>query len=539
MKNDQHIPQGTAGAGTFSPLRRPFRQRGGLLALCLLLSPFAHLRAQSVDKRYHVYPIGASTLTTSDPETYDYCITPKADGNGYVAVSATRDNPSGAANQWCIKLVECDDTGGFVNSSRYIHPQPAQLQQLVPLKVITLNGGNGYAITGYHLQEFENCPMPFVVKLDNNYSIIDARLFYTCGFFTDVDEMPNGCFIFSGSWSDNTNITAVRQAAIMKTDASFVPVFARSIEKMPIGTAVDEFDIVHDLVVVDDDSAYFTGSVTDVCSTTPTTTTTGYMLLGEVNLNTGLFNWTNNCINSLHFIGSRIAVNENYIAVALNASTNNASNIAFFDRATKAFITRYIIEHNPTIINQGTLNTHIPFIQNLYFEDQQTVFFSGKQVGLQLNGNPATHFEMPFSGELDINGNAANGRLFLTDQDYLLPTDFLSYRNNHTSFCNSTPNAYFPIWAASNTLPQNGQTGNFVTITHDNLNGNLFNKTWMFTHDNQMCGYVPLDFNILQQSADTPFSVINQSKSLPPVLELAMENKPLHKEFYECDQNPN
>ncbi len=109
-----------------------------------------------------------------------------------------------------------------------------------------------------------------------------------------------------------------------------------------------------------------------------------------------------------------------------------------------------------------------------------------------------------------------------------------------TSFCNSTPNAYFPIWAASNTLPQNGQTGNFVTITHDNLNGNLFNKTWMFTHDNQVCGYVPLDLVIESQPQNLPFSVINQSKALPQVMELALNRDViLEPESADCDQDPN
>jgi hypothetical protein len=71
------------------------------------------------------------------------------------------------------------------------------------------------------------------------------------------------------------------------------------------------------------------------------------------------------------------------------------------------------------------------------------------------------------------------------------------------------------------------------------VSGSLNNKTWIFTNDNQVCGYVPLDFNILQQSADTPFSVINQSKSLPPVLELALDYFLLEPESADCDQKPN
>jgi hypothetical protein len=498
------------------------------------------IHAQAIDERYHVHLPFASTVLSIDAETYDYCLTPKADGQGYVAVSATLDNPSTSANQWCIKLVEFDNSGNFVGSgpSRYIYPTPSQLHQLRPLKVITLNGGNGYAITGYHLHTSENCPMPFVVKLDVNYNVTAAHVFYTCGFFTDIDQMPNGNFIFSGTWSDNTDLTAIRQAAIMKTDPAFNPIYARAIEKGPIGGTADDFDIVHDLVVIDDDHAYITGSVTDICSFTPSVTTIGLMLFGEIDLNNGTFNWTNNCLHQAHFIGSRIAYNEDYIAVALNAAENNSTNIIFFNRSTGAFVTRYIVEHPSTAINQGTLNTHIPFIQNIYFIDHETVFFSGKEIGIMLNSNTANHFEIPFSGELDVNGNANNGRLFVTDQHYLYPFDFLYYDKQFTS-CNASTTGYFPIWAASNTIPQNNGSGAFVTVTHDNFNTYKFNKTWIFTNDNQVCGYVHLDFDILQQNQGDPFQVNNQAKNLPQVLELATDYKDLEEINSDCDQEPN
>jgi hypothetical protein len=509
--------------------------------LFLLHFDLPFVKGQSIDERYDVYlnPFSPSN-NSPDPQTYDYCLTQKADGKGYVAVSATLDSPSLSNNQWCIRLVEFDNNGVFQKSStsQYIYPVPSQFHQLRPLKVITLNQGNGYVITGYHLQTSENCPMPFVVKLDVNYNVTAAHVFYTCGFFTDVDEMPNGSFMFSGTWSDNTDMVAIRQAAIMKTDANFNPIYARTIEKMPIGGATDDFDIVHDMVVIDDTLAYVTGSVTDVCSTFPNVTTRGFMLFGEVNLNNGTFNWTNNCINNAHFIGARIAYNNDYIAVAINAAENNASNIIFFNRAAGTFISRYIVEHPATLINQGSLNTHIPFIQSIYFEDNETVFFSGKEIGIQLNGNSANHFEIPFCGELDINGNATNGHLFVTDQHYFYPFDF-NYYNKHFTICNASTTGYYPIWASGNTIPQNGGSGAFVTATHDNKNNTLNNKTWIFTNDNQVCGYVPLDFNIEPQNQTIPFEVTNQAKSPPQVLELATDCMEIDRDNFPCDQNPN
>jgi hypothetical protein len=498
--------------------------------------------AQSIDERYHVFRKTLPSSTTNsniDPETYDYCLTEKVDGQGYVAVSATLDNPSGSANQWCIKLVEFDSSGGLKDSieSRYIYPMPSQAHHIRPLKIITLNGGTGYVLTGYHLHISESCPMPFAVKLDANYNVIDARVFNTCGFFTDVDQMPNDSFIFSGSWSDNTNMVGIRQAAIMRTDANFNPVYARTIEKAPIGGALADFDIIHDLSVIDDDHAYITGCVTDLCSTTPNTTSRGLLLFGEIDLNTGIFNWTNNCIDNIHNIGSRVIYNNNYVAVAVNADAGSSSGIVFFDR-TGTFITRFLIENTSTVINYGSLNTHVPFIQNIYFISNDEVHFSGKYTKTQLNGDTSTHYEIPFSGEIDITGNASNGALYVTDQHYLNPYDFMYY-DQHNTRCIGSTTVYLPIYAASNTIPKNGESETFVTVTHDNIDTIKYNKTWFFTNDNQVCGYTPLEFIIDEQSSTIPFPVTNTAKTIPVALQLALSSFQLEKEDVDCDDSPN
>lgn len=71
------------------------------------------------------------------------------------------------------------------------------------------------------------------------------------------------------------------------------------------------------------------------------------------------------------------------------------------------------------------------------------------------------------------------------------------------------------------------------------VSATLDNKTWIFTNDNQVCGYVPLDFNIEPQNQTTPFVVTNQAKSTPQVLELATDFIKIDRHNFSCDQNPN
>ena len=534
MKNEQHPPQGTARAGTFSPQRRPFRQRRGLLALCLLLSPFAHLRAQSVDERYSLYTI-SSTSGFDDARTLDYATTYKYDNTGYIGVSATLDNPLGGTSNFGIKVVEFDNNGLF-QQGVLLFPVPPEVTNIYPLKVITLYGNQGYGITGYFKHFSSTCPRPFVVKLDIAFNITVQKFYNDCGFFTDIDQMPNGDFMFVGSWSDSITKLANRRGAIMRTDTNLNPIYSRNVEYfVPTATSMD-YDIVHDMVIVDDEHAYATGAYTAQCNTT-NSLTSSRLMISEVNLLTGAFNWTNNCFDDsgINDVGARIIYNEKYIVVAANSQGGFVPSITFLDRTTHTYLASFYLEHDTTTLSVGYLLTHIPFIQNIYFIDYQTVFYSGKDIGVQNNNLSNVHYEVPICGKVDINGNVSNGLVFVTDQHYVtpIPLDITSYFASNGN-CNLVD---APLYASFNTLPQNGETNAFVTLTHDRING-YENKTWIFTNDINVCSSKELSLVSFSKLQNNSVNLINMSRTNPAGIGLLLNNYTITEHEENCDQYP-
>ena len=43
------------------------------------------------------------------------------------------------------------------------------------------------------------------------------------------------------------------------------------------------------------------------------------------------------------------------------------------------------------------------------------------------------------------------------------------YYDQHNTRCVGATTVYLPIYAASNTIPKNEESGTFVTVTHDNI----------------------------------------------------------------------
>ena len=491
--------------------------------------------AQSVDSRYALYTI-ATTAMLDDATTLDYCTTPNYDNSGYVAVSATLDNPLGGISNYGIKIVEFDNNGTF-QQGQFLFPVPPEVTNLFPLKVITLNGGQGYAVTGYFKHFSSTCPRPFVVKVDLTFNITAQYFYNDCGFFTDIDQMPNGDFMFVGAWSDSMSKIANRRGAIMRTDMNMNPVYARNNDYFVPGSISMDYDIVHDMIIVDDNHAYVTGTYTAQC-TTVNSSTAGRLLIAEVDLATGDFNWSKNCFDDpdINDFGSRIIYNENYIVVAANSHGGLVPSITFLDRVSHALIASYSLEHDTTALNVGYLTTHIPFIQNIYFIDDETVFYSGKDVGVLNSNLPNQHYELPFSGQLDINGNVSNGIVFITDQHYVapLPLDITSYFNTNGNCALVDA----PLYASSNTLPQNGETEAFVTITHDRIQ-NYDNKSWIYTNDAYVCGSRELTLIAVVKDEQNTINTTNISRSTPARIDLLLLNSPINDFEDNCDQDPN
>lgn len=511
--------------------------RAWTLTLSLSLQSM-QLGAQSIDERYHLYLTSATTTTTiSDPITLDYSTTVNYDNSGYIAVSATRDNPLGGVSNYGIKVVEFYNNGGF-STGKFLYPVPPEVTNLFPLKVITLNGNQGYAITGYFKHFSSTCPRPFVVKLDIAFNITAQHFYNDCGFFTDIDQMPNGDFMFVGAWSDSMTKLANRRGAIMRTDMNMNPVYSRNVDYFAPTSISQDYDIVHDMAIVDDNSAYVTGTYTAECDTTGSATA-GRLLFGEVNLLNGDFNWTNNCFDTanLNDFGVRVIFNDEYIVVAANSRGNFVPNISFFNRSTHNLVSSYYVEHHRTALIVGdSLRTHIPFLQNIYFLDSTTVFYSGKDYGVFTAVNPGWHFEVPICGQLDINGNVSNGLVFVTDQHYVapLPLDITSYFNTLGN-CNLYD---APLYASSNTLPQNGEVNTFITITHDRIN-NLDNKTWIFSNDNNVCSSKVLSLVSDNKSEKNIINTSNIIRINPVKIDLLLYTEDISKHDEDCDQDPN
>lgn len=516
-------------------LKNIFNKNSCIFVLAMVSSFSLSLFAQSIDERYSLYT-GATTTGIDDARTLDYATTHKYDNSGYVAVSATLDNPLGGISNYGIKVVEFDNNGVFIQGE-FLFPVPPEVTNIYPLKVITLNGNQGYGITGYFKHFSSTCPRPFVVKIDIAFNITAQHFYNDCGFFTDIDQMPNGDFMFVGAWSDSMTKVANRRGAIMRTDMNMNPVYSRNVDYfIPTATSMD-YDIVHDLVIVDDEHAYVTGAYTAQC-TTVNSSTSSRLLVGEVDLLTGAFNWTNNCFDDpdINDAGARIIFNDNYIVIAANSQGGWMPSITFFDRTTHTFIASYFLEHDTTTLSLGYLNTHIPFIQNIYFIDNQTVFYSGKDIGVLNSNFPNTHYELPISGQLDINGNISNGLVFVTDQHYVtpLPLDITSYfiSNGNCGLVDA------PLYASSNTLPQNAETGAFVTLTHDRIDGDE-NKTWIFTHDINVCSSKVLALFVADKWQYNTVNVANISRINPDKIDLLLYTEPILDHEEDCDQDPN
>jgi hypothetical protein len=497
------------------------------------------LNAQSIDERYHLHlPLATTPTMISDPITLDYSTTTNFDNSGYIAVSATRDNPLGGVSNYGIKVVEFDNNGGYLGTGKFLYPVPPEVTNLFPLKVITLNGNQGYAITGYFKHFSSTCPRPFVVKLDIALNITAQHFYNDCGFFTDIDQMPNGDFMFVGAWSDSMTKLANRRGAIMRTDMNMNPVYARNVDYFVPTSIAKDYDIVHDMSIIDDNHAYITGTYTAECDTTGSATS-GRLLFGEVDLLNGDFNWTNNCFDTANLsdFGARVIFNNDYIVVAANSRGNFVPNISFFNRTTHNLVSSYYVEHLKTALIVGdSLLTHIPFLQNIYFIDSTTVFYSGKDYGVFTSANPSWHFEIPFSGQLDINGNVANGLVFVTDQHYVapLPLDITSYFDSDGN-CGQTDS---PLYASSNTLPQNGEQNTFITITHDRIN-NLDNKTWIFSSDNNVCSSKELRLLSDIKTQENTIITSNIIRINPAKIDLLLNIEDIRDAEVDCDQDPN
>lgn len=130
----------------------------------------------------------------------------------------------------------------------------------------------------------------------------------------------------------------------------------------------------------------------------------------------------------------------------------------------------------------------------------------------------------------------SNGLVFVTDQHYVAPLPL-----DITSFYSTVGNCGLvdaPLYASSNALPQNTETGSFVTLTHDRIGG-FENKTWIFTHDINVCSSKVLALFVAYKWQYTTVNVANISRINPDKIDLLLYTEPILDHEEDCDQDPN
>jgi len=461
------------------------------------------------------------TCASIDPTNYTY-----AGVHSFIDSSATTP-------VWTIRGIRIKADGTrFVTNFDFIQDFVAN-KNLFPLKIIPFvdnNGTDRYLITGY-ITDISTplIPHPFVIQADNNLDAIDYKVFTDhTGFFTDVDQLTNGDLIFAGSTTGVLTIAArSRLGWILRTDNNtFTAQWMRytHLFEPPSSNSHQDFDIIHDVVVIDDDSAIICGNVSiekdPGCVYIPPSpigtvdSTVSYVFIAKINLNDGSFYWQNGIWKN--YLAARLALNpENtQIALASNALGDFAPILSLFDRGGNFILSR-VVEGNKLygvpfrlsgtdMAPSANISSHVPFIQNIYYnENDEDIFISGKFMKARVEDGVTftliDFFEMPFSAVYDASADnlGITLNLYRSAQKFQPGiSNFITY-NEWNNVCNN--GIYPPFFSASNTLPclSNCGTDEYVTVTLDvakdantNLLGN--NKVWIFTNDGNPCHYYPV-----------------------------------------------
>jgi len=461
---------------------------------------------------------GFST-TSNDESIGEFVTTASIDPNNYtyVGVHAFR-NSLIAPSSVFIRGVRIKADGTMLSANFDFISEFTSSLNIFPLKIIAINNNTEYLITGYVTALITpDRPHPFVIKTDVNLTATIFKVFNDHdGFFSDVDELPNQDLLFSGATTYSLKITSFNRLGwILKTDpTNFTSIWMRYLHG-PTFHNSHNYNIVHDAIVVDNDTAFICGTINEVirCFGYTKDSFRARAFLGKIDLNSGAFVWHKALFRDQ--MGARLALNNgaSLIAFATNSDGNHYSGLSFFDRGGNFIIRRETeVDMSPpnlTGINFNALganypsvkiNAHVPFIQSIYFNSSNDadVFVSGKFIKVVVENenppfDPLGNFDMPFSMTYDYtNSIFGTMSLFKSAQLFQFTTpNFLSYKINNKLGC-PQGEAYPPFYAANNTLPclSNCGTDEYVTITLDeaDFSGVKFQgKVWVFSNDNNVC----------------------------------------------------
>ncbi|NUM32887.1 MAG: hypothetical protein HUU47_11270 [Bacteroidetes bacterium] len=387
---------------------------------------------------------------------------------------------------------------------------------LFPLKIVPVNNNSEYMIIGYitHINTPDS-PNPFVIRADANLDAFEFKVFTDHkGFFTDVDQLTNGDYIFCGSHTNSLQIGAnYRLGWMLRTNSSYTKIWMRFTHSYEHPTSVvrKDFDIVHDMMLIDDDTAIVCGNVCeqiDCDRFTGLDTSSPVAFIAKVDLSNGSFGWYNSKI--ANSTASRLAMSCDNTKIIMSVNGENvgsSSSLSFWDRAGNYILgklfegTSFNSKYKKSGISYTvSINLHSQIsIQNLYNTSNNKLFISGKFYKTVINDsfNSAINIdtvEIPFSVNYDINSSSFDSmNVFKSSQKFTFGPNFLSYRPWKSCGSYFYPSIYF----ASNTIPVNTDCENteFVTVTLDvasdaSTNQIGYDKVWIFSNDTNPCGFV-------------------------------------------------
>jgi hypothetical protein len=421
-----------------------------------------------------------------------------------------------------------------------------------PLKVIPLLSDNGYAITGYVTKVLEPLrPFPFVVTINSSFVPQTFKRFKMNGVFCDIDELSGGDFVFTGTKCNGLNDTSIgRKGLIVRTSSTFAPSYMREINLFSPGAGLHQFfDIMNDLILIDDDTAIVCGNVTAQCGILPNKTQSR-TLLAKVNLSNGSFVWQKSHFNALK-LATRLAIKSDEIVVAINGGSGPPL-LAFYDRGGNflnarsisfgsSTINYYDDNHNPQTSASKPLNA---CIQNIYYRSDDKVFLSGKM--LHFEYATSNFSDIPFSLVYDnSNFSLSDKLLYVTLHEFPSFVNFLSYKNQ--SFVNSCIGAssiYCPFITSPNTIERISGTDEFVTMTYDK--GDITYpsppfykfKELGFTNDNSMCGNMTINPSNSSISNESHSNVTNTNVTVPIVVTFIVDKDVYTWYDFDCQQKP-
>ena len=446
------------------------------------------------------------TCASIDPNNYTYA-----------AVHAIRDlNVTPPA--YMIRGVRIKSDGTMYTSNFDYIRESSGDYDVFPLKIIPINNNTEYMITGYVTHtNTPNLPHPFVIRTDAALLAFEFKVFTDHpGFFTDVDQLSGGDFIFCGSMTNSLQILAnTRLGWMLRTDNTYTKQWMRYTYSYNHSSSVmrKDFDIVHDLILIDDDSAIVCGNITEQLncniSSPNLDSSSNIAFIAKVNLYDGSFGWYKSRIKLAN--ASRLAMNSagTMIAFATNGElSNNYPGVSFWDRAGNYIYGTCFYGNNLSGVNFRLNGNNYPnstiyfssapsVIQNIYFNSNNDLFISGKYFYTEVKDNTSSslgYFDIPFNTVYNAGtGTVGNINIYKSAQGFTGISNFLSYKFwNDVSNCNID----FPqVYTASNTLPclANCGTDEYVTVTLDvasdaNTTQTGPDKIWIFSNDNNPCG---------------------------------------------------